>query len=201
MPFPHRIHVTGGSGSGTTTLGRAIAERHGHIHLDTDDFFWEPSDPPFTVQRSRETRLRLLREAMTSADRWVLSGAIDPWGYELTSSFDLVVWLTVPPEARLRRLRDRESADYGIRIVRGGDMHDGFEEFMRWAASYDTADTSTRSYARHAEWAASLSRPVIRVDGERGAEHATLREHRACIRRKSPSQWISCNTECLEGPA
>jgi len=174
MSLPDRIHVTGGSGSGTTTLGRAIAGRYGHIHLDTDDFFWEATDPPFTTRRSREERVRLLREALDAADRWVLSGAIGPWGYDLVDLFDLVVWLTVPPRIRLARLRARESADYGMRIVRGGDMHDGFEDFMRWAASYDTADTSARSYARHAEWTASLRCPTIRVDGDHPVEE-TLR--------------------------
>lgn len=174
LPFPDRIHITGGSGSGTTTLARAIARRHGRVHLDTDDFFWEQTDPPFTIQRPREKRLCLLREALTRADRWVLSGAIGPWGYELSELFDLVVWLTVPQRVRLERLRAREFADYGTRIVRGGDMCDGFEDFMRWAASYDTADASSRSFARHAEWTASLSCPVIRVDGNHAVEE-TLR--------------------------
>jgi len=174
LSLPDRIHITGGSGSGTTTLGKALSRRYGHAHLDTDNFFWEPTDPPFTTHRSREERLRLLREALGAVDRWVLTGAIGPWGYELVDLFDLVVWLTVPPQIRLARLRAREFADYGMRITRGGDMHDGFEDFIRWAASYDTADASTRSYARHAEWTASLPCAVIRVDGDHPVDE-TLR--------------------------
>ena len=45
------IHVMGASGSGTTSLGRALADRLDIAHLDTDDFFWLPTDPPFTTPR------------------------------------------------------------------------------------------------------------------------------------------------------
>jgi adenylate kinase family enzyme len=36
--MPH-IHVTGASGSGTTSLGHALAEALDIRHLDTDHFF------------------------------------------------------------------------------------------------------------------------------------------------------------------
>jgi len=51
------VHITGASGSGTTTLGRALAERLGWMHLDTDDFYWLPTDPPYREKRPAETRL------------------------------------------------------------------------------------------------------------------------------------------------
>jgi NAD(P)-dependent dehydrogenase (short-subunit alcohol dehydrogenase family) len=35
-----RIHVTGASGSGVTTLGRALADALALPHHDTDDYFW-----------------------------------------------------------------------------------------------------------------------------------------------------------------
>ena len=38
-----RIHILGASGSGTTTLGRALAERLQCRHFDTDDYFWLPT--------------------------------------------------------------------------------------------------------------------------------------------------------------
>ncbi len=53
MPVPpsRRVHIFGASGAGTSTLGRALADRHRLVHLDTDDFYWMPTDPPFTVLR------------------------------------------------------------------------------------------------------------------------------------------------------
>lgn len=55
-----RIHITGASGSGCTTLGRALAERLGSVHLDTDTYFWLPSDPPFQTIREGGERRALL---------------------------------------------------------------------------------------------------------------------------------------------
>lgn len=54
------IHVMGASGSGTTSLGRALAEKLDIAHLDTDDFFWLPTDPPFTMPRDADERIGLL---------------------------------------------------------------------------------------------------------------------------------------------
>jgi adenylate kinase family enzyme len=45
------IHITGASGSGTSTLGQALAESVGCPWLDADDFFWLPTDPPYTDKR------------------------------------------------------------------------------------------------------------------------------------------------------
>ena len=39
MDKPHGIIVFGASGSGCTTLGRALARQLNFEHFDTDDFF------------------------------------------------------------------------------------------------------------------------------------------------------------------
>ena len=39
------IHIFGASGSGTTTLAEKISRELGYFHLDTDDYFWLPTDP------------------------------------------------------------------------------------------------------------------------------------------------------------
>jgi adenylate kinase family enzyme len=70
----HRIHILGASGSGTTTLGRALAERLQCPHFDTDDYFWLPTDPPFTHQRERTQRQRLLMDDLTAHDSGLYQG-------------------------------------------------------------------------------------------------------------------------------
>ena len=42
------IHIFGAFGSGTTTLGKKICEELGYTLMDTDDYFWMPTDPKFT---------------------------------------------------------------------------------------------------------------------------------------------------------
>src|SRR5687767_2959720 len=74
VALANRIHILGASGTGTTTLAALIAAEHGHRHLDTDQFYWLPTDPPFARKRPPEERLELLSEALGQAERWVLSG-------------------------------------------------------------------------------------------------------------------------------
>jgi adenylate kinase family enzyme len=94
----HRIHILGASGSGTTTLGRALAERLESPHFDTDDYFWLPTDPPFTHQRERTERQQRLMDDLTAHDAWVVSGSLCGWGDVAIPLFELVVFLWIPHE-------------------------------------------------------------------------------------------------------
>ena len=76
----HRIHILGASGSGTSTLGRALAAHLHAPHFDTDNYFWLPTDPPYTQQRERTERQQLLMDAITPHDAWVLSESLCGWG-------------------------------------------------------------------------------------------------------------------------
>ena len=58
----HIVHIYGPCGSGTSTLGREIGRRLGFRFLDTDDFFWLPTDPQYTQKRPLEERLALLED-------------------------------------------------------------------------------------------------------------------------------------------
>lgn len=63
------VHIFGGAGSGTSTLGRAVAAEYGCFFMDTDDYFWMPTDPPFREKRPREERLSMLREEFAAHSR------------------------------------------------------------------------------------------------------------------------------------
>jgi len=175
MQLPRRIHIFGASGSGTTSLASAIAGKHGHSHLDTDDFFWVPTNPPFREMRSPDQRLALLRQALPNPVPWVLSGSLCGWGDPLIPEFDLVVFLVVPTPVRLARLRAREIARYGHHaIAPGGDLHQAHVEFLEWAGRYDTGGSEMRSRALHEAWLAALPGAVLRLEGDRSvAEQLT----------------------------
>jgi protein-L-isoaspartate(D-aspartate) O-methyltransferase len=149
-----RIHITGASGSGVTTLGRAMADALAIPHHDTDDYYWLPTDPPFQQPRDILHRIRLMQEMFLPRDAWVLSGSCDSWADKITPLLDLVVFLHVPTEIRLHRLRDREA--------RRGFVD---PEFMEWASHYDDGTREGRSMPRHEAWLKTLSCPVLRLDG------------------------------------
>jgi len=160
-----RVHVVGASGSGTTTLGRAVAARLDAAPLDTDDFFWLPTDPPFQKIRERSERQALLGAALARHAAWVLSGSLCGWGDLFIPRFELVVFVWLAPAIRLARLRERERQRYGAAaLAPGGSRHAKYEEFMAWAARYDeSVDVAERSRGMHEQWLAALPCPVIRI--------------------------------------
>ncbi len=163
-----RVHITGASGSGTTTLGRALAQRLAAPHFDTDDFFWVPTDPPYRRKRPVVDRLRLLGELLGERRAWVLSGSLDSWGGPLVPLFDLVIWLDTPTELRLARIAARQRVRYGeAAIAPGGAMHDEHQAFLDWTAAYDTGLREGRSRRRHEAWLLELPCQVLRLDGGR----------------------------------
>jgi adenylate kinase family enzyme len=163
-----RIHVTGASGSGATSLGRALADALALPHHDVDDYFWLPTVPPYRTQRDVAERLRLMHEVFLPRADWVLSGSLGSWGDPLIPYFDLVIFLTTPPEIRLQRLRAREAAHFGADAVGpGGWRHAATEEFVEWASHYEAGDREGRSFASHQAWLAELPCPVLRLDGSR----------------------------------
>ena len=166
---PH-IHVTGASGCGVSTLGAALAGRLGCAHLDTDDFYWTPTDPPFQASRPIPERLRLLEQAFAAAPGgWVLSGSLDGWGDPLIPLFDRVIFLSAPTEVRLARLAERERRRLGPAAEPGGERHAHHLDFLAYAAAYDsgqfTSQMTGRYRARHEAWLERLPCPLLRLDG------------------------------------
>ena len=172
-----RVHLLGASGSGTTTLGRALAAKLGCPHLDTDDFFWMRTDPPFQHIRERTERQEMLGTDLRGHRHWVLSGSLCGWGDMFIPLFELVVFLWVPPDIRLARLRERERERYGAAaIAPGGARYAAYETFMAWAAGYDDGlDVPERCRRLHEQWLAALPCPVERfMDAGSTEDHLAL---------------------------
>lgn len=167
-----RLYVMGAAGTGTTSLGLALARRFGVPHVDTDRHFWRDTDPPFTARRPPAERRASLGAAL-GPDGWVISGACEDWASDLVAEADLVVFLTLPAPQRLIRLRQREAARFGPRIAPGGDMEAIHRSFLDWAMSYDDADAPGRSRARHEAWLARQPAPVLRLEAAQPLEALT----------------------------
>ncbi len=167
---PIRIHIVGASGSGTTTLGAALGAQLGIAHLDTDDYFWLPTDPPFTEKRPIEERQRLLLAAMKRTQNWVVSGSMCGWSDFAIPFFDLVVFLWLPTEIRIVRIRQRERDRYGADIEPGGRLNAQHESFLEWAATYDAGNPPSRCLKLHEDWLATLPCPVIRIETDVSVE-------------------------------
>lgn len=160
----HRIHIFGASGSGTSTLGCALSQHIGCIHLDTDSYFWQESDPPYTTKRNPKDRLSMILHDIEFSESWVLSGSICNWGDSLIDYFSFAVFLHIDSTVRMDRLRDREHRRFGSRVQVDGDMYKNHLKFLEWAKRYDTAKAPSRSLDLHNQWMKRLKCPLIELD-------------------------------------
>ena len=170
---PHRINILGASGCGASTVGRQLSAALSVPFFDCDDYYHEPTDPPFLRQRTPHDRHALLTADLGRETSWVLSGGVAGWEPYPQLNFTLIVFLWVPASIRLERLRRRERARFGPRVLPGGDMHDAHEEFIAWAARYDAGDVQGKTLARHEAYLAAQSCPVLPFRGARPTAEIT----------------------------
>lgn len=165
--MPDRVYVTGASGCGVTTLGRALAEALGAVAIDTDDHYWVPTDPPYREKRPPGERVARIAALQAASPRWVVSGTAESWGAPLVEAAELIAFLEAPTEVRLERLRRRERGRFGDALLPGGAMHDTHREFIAWAGQYEEGREPGRSRPRHERWLAGVAKPVLRLDSTR----------------------------------
>lgn len=164
-----RIHITGASGTGTSTLARELASALGSQAFDTDDFYWRPSDPPFLEPRPVSDRVSLMEAVFLPRSDWFLSGALHSWGAPAMARVTHVIFLTAPPSVRLARLRQRERRRFGDLIRPGGSRANAHSGFLDWAMRYDEPGCEGRSRAAHEAWLGTLDQPVLRLDAGHSA--------------------------------
>jgi adenylate kinase family enzyme len=184
MTSPTRIHITGASGAGCTTLGRALAARLEVPLLDTDDYYWHATVPLFQKKREIAERNVMLKQDLATHPRCVVSGSVMMWDSALDDAFDLVVFLRVPDVVRLPRLIARETERFGSPDA----------EFIAWAATYETADTTTRSLALHREWLAQRTCEILPIAGNYTVEECVARILSHLGKTLSPSPCPTCSS-------
>jgi adenylate kinase family enzyme len=164
-PRFRRIHITGASGTGTTTLGAAVAEALGAKHLDADDFAWAPSEPPFIHRIEPAERWAMFTAVIAGVERWVLSGSLLRWDDEVMALFDLVVFLHIPQEVRIARLLARERERYGAKIDPGGSQYESNRFFMAASHGYESGEYPVQNLPNARAWLSRLPCPVIEIEG------------------------------------
>ncbi|MFK7888745.1 MAG: AAA family ATPase [Gammaproteobacteria bacterium] len=161
------IHIFGASGSGTTTLGAALAADLDVLHLDADDFYWHKTDPPYQDKVPPAARIDAILERLHGVERCVLSGSLCSWGDRLLPLFEVAILVRLAPSVRMARLRARERVRNGARIDPGGDLHREHVEFMEWATKYDEGKAPLRTLHLHRQWMTRLDCATFDMDSSR----------------------------------
>jgi len=159
-----RINIFGASGSGSTTLGKALGKVLGYPVFDGDEYFWMPSEPPFTIKRKPDERNAMLSLDTAPHKNWILSGSVVSWNNNW--DFDLSVFLYIPNAIRMDRLEKREFERYGDKIYTDPELVVLYHKFLDWARGYDDNTTDGRTLQVHQTWMKNLKKPALLVEGD-----------------------------------
>ena len=160
-----KILIFGASGSGTTTLGKAIEKETGFVHLDVDDYYWRKTEPLFVEKVPLQERNEHLKQDFEHYDHVVMSGSMVSWGKEWEIAFDLAIFLYLDNEERMDRLRKRENERYGNLLETDQEIQENSKAFLQWANQYENDDFEGRSLKIHKNWMKKLDCPVLKIDG------------------------------------
>ncbi len=157
--MPCGIMICGANGSGKTTLGQALAASLGFCHMDIEDYYFLPSDIPYSLHRSREECAELMLCDIYKFGDFIITAVSPGFGGEINSLCKMAVYLYAPKEVRLERIKKRSLEKFGERAAQGGDLFETENNFLRFSANRSVEDIEKRFEV--------LTCPKIYAEGER----------------------------------
>ena len=149
------VLIMGASGSGQTTLAKELSKHLSYKFLDSDDLYWLPTKPAYQKKRSIDQRLIMTLKEMKDHNV-VMGGSIMGWGEELENAFDLIVFLSLDTEIRLKRLKQREIVELGFID----------QEFLAWAKEYENPGFTSRNRIKHETWISKRQSQILTIEGD-----------------------------------
>lgn len=156
--MPKGILIFGANGSGKTTLARQLALELNYKSMDVEDYYFEKSDIPYSKPRKKDEVIQLMLSDIERYDTFVLSAVTGDFGEKIISMYRLAVFLSVPLDIRMMRIKNREKEKYGERVLLGGDMYEQNQRFLEFAKTRNLVDIDAFS--------GKLTCSVIRLNGE-----------------------------------
>lgn len=154
------IIICGGNGSGKTTLGRELSRAVDYKHMDIEDYYFPDALIPYSKARTREEVCELMCEDIKKYKNFIISAVNGDFGLEINSKYELAVFLDVPLDVRLKRVKQRAYDKFGSRVLAGGDMYEQERRFFSAVANNYAEKTEKTK-----EWLKTLSCSVIYLDG------------------------------------
>ena len=111
----------------------------------------------YSVQRTEEEVAALLLKDLEENEDVVLASVRGNYSEQIEKLFDLAVYIDIPKEIRMARVRKRSNDKFGNRMLPGGDLYESEERFFKMVEE--------RSDDHAKRWLTELSCPVISING------------------------------------
>ncbi len=155
----NKILICGGNGAGKSTLGSELAKRLGWKFLDTEDYYFPSKDEKYKydVTRTEAEAISLLLADMKAYDNFIFASVKGAYNQEVTNMYTGAIFVSVPKETRMERIKNRSYQKFGERMLPGGDLYEKEKSFFDMVEKRSEADVEKRLE--------TISVPVIQVDG------------------------------------
>ena len=161
-----KIIIFGAAGTGKTTFGESLSKRLSWKFLDSDEYYWEKSIPPFEKKIPLKIRNENLKVDFLKSEDVIVCGSLCTWSKFWDTAFDLGIFLWLPKEVRMLRLSNREIDRYGMNLKTNMEMNKKSIDFLEWAEKYDDESNKGASITQHLNWIKELSCPIIELKGD-----------------------------------
>ena len=158
------ILICGLNGTGKSTLGKALAETLHFYFIDHEDLYFPETglNNRYVSPRTREEAEKQLFNEIKAHEDFIFASVKGDYGEAVYPFFQYAVYLQVPKEIRLQRVKNRSYQKFGNRMASGGDLYEQEDRFFQFVTS--------RAENTVEEWLPCLNRPIIRIDGTKPIE-------------------------------
>lgn len=171
----NRISIVGNSGSGKSTMARALAARLGCPALELDAVFHQPNWTPLPTEDFRAR----VGEFMSSSSQWIVEGNYPAVLSDVWAAADTVIWMSPSRAENMLAIVGRTLRRALTREV----LWNGNRESLRnlWRLDDPEASVIAWAWTRHAlyqqRYTAATQDPAhahlrfVRLDSHRAASH------------------------------
>lgn len=163
--------VFGAPGSGVSTLCKNLSKALNFQYVSLGNRCEPPdSGDPISIN---DQELAKLQRQLQETKGHVIDGSPCQLDFS-TEELDGIIYLMTPRVQRLQRIRDREVAVQGEKILEEGCKEFKiFNRFMYWVSQFDQAGIDRESKILHQKFLNSISIPILRANGLLNEEELT----------------------------
>lgn len=126
------ILVCGLNGAGKSTLGKALAEKLHFYFIDDEELYFSKTDSDYIYASpcTHEEAEKRLFHKMQAHENFVLASVKGDYGALFYPFIQYAIWIDVPKDIRLQRVKNRSFQKFGSRILPGGDLYEKEKTFF-----------------------------------------------------------------------
>lgn len=156
-----RIMICGLNGSGKTTLGKELSKKINFLHKDIEEYYFNNTDYKYSSSATKEAVTKEIEKDINEFENIIFTSCTGDYG-NVSNVYDLVIFIRLDKETRLKRVKQRSYKQFGDRILENGDLFERENQFFDKVYKKEESDII--------EWFNNLKCSKLEIDGLKTVE-------------------------------